>query len=80
MDIVFDKWLAKESSETPFERYADDIVIHCKNIKESLRLLEKIKKRLKDCKLELNQEKIKNCLLSKQSKTATTFQGKVSKV
>jgi retron-type reverse transcriptase len=59
MDIVFDKWITKESPETPFERYADDIVIHCKNIKEALRLLEKIKQRLSDCKLELNQEKSK---------------------
>ena len=59
MDIVFDKWIAKESPTTPFERYADDIVIHCKNIKEALRLLEKIKQRLRDCKLELNQEKSK---------------------
>ena len=59
MDIVFDKWIAKESPTTEFERYADDIVIHCKNIKEALRLLEKIKQRLKDCQLELNQEKSK---------------------
>lgn len=59
MDIVFDKWITKESPDTPFERYADDIVIHCKNIKEALRLLEKIKQRLTDCKLELNQEKSK---------------------
>lgn len=59
MDIVFDKWMAKESPNNEFERYADDIVIHCRNIKEALRLLEKVKQRLKDCKLELNQEKSK---------------------
>lgn len=59
MDIVFDKWIAKESPNNEFERYADDIVIHCRNIKEALRLLEKVKQRLKDCKLELNQEKSK---------------------
>ena len=59
LDIVFDKWISKTSPDTPFERYADDIVIHCKNIKESLRLMDKIKQRFKDCKLELNQEKSK---------------------
>ena len=59
LDIVFDKWISRESPDTPFERYADDIVIHCQNIKEALRLLEKIKQRFKDCKLELNQEKSK---------------------
>ena len=59
MDIVFDKWIAKVSPTTPFERYADDIVIHCKNIKQALGLLAKVKQRLSDCKLELNQEKSK---------------------
>lgn len=59
LDIVFDKWITKESPTTPFERYADDIVIHCVNIKEALRLLEKVRQRFKDCKLELNQEKSK---------------------
>lgn len=58
-DIVFDKWITKESPNNPLERYADDIVIHCRNIKEALRLLEKIKARFSDCKLELNQEKSK---------------------
>jgi len=59
LDIVFDKWIAKESPTTEFERYADDIVIHCRNIKEALRLLERIKQRFKDCRLELNREKSK---------------------
>jgi RNA-directed DNA polymerase len=59
LDIVFDKWIAKESPNTPIERYADDIVVHCRNIKEALRLLEKVKQRFSDCKLELNQEKSK---------------------
>lgn len=58
-DIVFDKWITKESPNNPLERYADDIAIHCRNIKEALRLLEKIKARFSDCKLELNQEKSK---------------------
>jgi group II intron reverse transcriptase/maturase len=59
LDTVFDKWIAKASPTTEFERYADDIVIHCCNIKEALRLLEAIKQRFRDCKLELNQEKTK---------------------
>lgn len=59
LDIVFDKWLEKNYEGVQFERYADDVVIHCKSIKEALRLLEAIKQRLKDCKLELNKEKSK---------------------
>ena len=59
MDIVFDKWITQTSPTTPFERYADDIVLHCKNIKQALGLMQAIKERLRDCKLELNQEKSK---------------------
>ncbi|MFA6817084.1 MAG: group II intron reverse transcriptase/maturase [Lentisphaeria bacterium] len=59
LDIVFDKWMDKNYPEMPFERYADDIVVHCHTIKTALRLLEEIKKRFNDCKLELNREKSK---------------------
>jgi group II intron reverse transcriptase/maturase len=59
LDIVFDKWIEKNYPEVRFERYADDIVVHCQNIKQALRLMEAIKRRLKDCKLELSQEKSK---------------------
>jgi len=40
MDIVFDKWITQRNPDNPFERYADDIIVHCRNIKEALRLLE----------------------------------------
>lgn len=59
LDIVFDKWMEKNYAEVQFERYADDIVIHCYNIKQALRLLEAIKERFMKCKLEVNQEKTK---------------------
>ena len=52
LDIVFDKWIEKHYPDIVFERYADDCVVHCRNIKQALRLLEAIKKRFKDCKLE----------------------------
>lgn len=79
MDIVFDKWISKTSVDTPFERYADDIVIHCKNIKQALRLLEKIKQRLSDCKLELNQEKSKIVYCRNNQKYQPPFKVKYQK-
>jgi len=30
LHIVFDKWMEKHYPETKFERYADDIIVHCK--------------------------------------------------
>jgi group II intron reverse transcriptase/maturase len=59
MDIVFDKWMDKYYPDNPFERYADDVVIHCKHFKEALRLLENLKRRLRQCKLEAHPKKTK---------------------
>jgi group II intron reverse transcriptase/maturase len=59
LDIAFDKWIEKHYPDIEFERYADDIVVHCRHFKQAMRLLEAIKQRLKDCKLELNREKSK---------------------
>jgi len=73
MDIVFDKWIEKNYSDIEFERYADDIVVHCLHIKQALRLLEAIKKRLKDCKLELNREKSKIVYCRRNQKKQPPF-------
>jgi RNA-directed DNA polymerase len=73
LDIVFDKWIEKNYPEVKFERYADDIVVHCQNIKQALRLMEAIKKRLKDCKLELSQEKSKIVYCRRNQKKQPPF-------
>jgi len=73
LDIVFDKWIAKNYPEIEFERYADDIVVHCRNIKDALRLLEAIKKRFKTCKLELNSEKSKIVYCRRNQKKQPPF-------
>jgi len=73
LDIVFDKWMEKNYPDVEFERYADDIVVHCQNIKQALRLLEAIKKRLKDCKLELNREKTKIVYCRRNQKRQPPF-------
>jgi len=36
LHVVFDKWIEKEFSDCPFERYADDIIVHVKNEKYGL--------------------------------------------
>lgn len=41
------------------ERYADDILVHCKTEREAINLKETIKQRLLECKLELHPEKTK---------------------
>lgn len=59
MHYAFDKWMERKQPGNLFERYADDIVIHCNTEKEALILLEKIRERLQECKLELHPEKTK---------------------
>ena len=59
MHYAFDEWMRINQPGNPFERYADDIVIHCKTEKEAVDLLEKIKNRLRECKLEVHPEKTK---------------------
>ncbi len=76
MDIVFDKWMDRYYPENPFERYADDVVIHCQNFKEALRLLEALKERLKQCKLEAHKEKTKIVYCKRNQKKHPPFEVK----
>lgn len=59
LHYAFDKWIEKKYPETPFERYADDIVVHCKSEPEAEEIKAAIKERLEECKLEINEEKTK---------------------
>ena len=43
---ALDKWMDETHPQNPFERYADDIVIHCKSEDEANRLLEKLRERM----------------------------------
>lgn len=59
MHEVFDSWMEKEFSTTPFERYADDAIVHCKTEKQAWFVESSIQERLAKFKLELNPEKTK---------------------
>ncbi len=56
---AFDKWMDEESSACPFERYADDIVIHCSSKEEAEQMLAKLKARMNEFDLTLHPEKTK---------------------
>jgi retron-type reverse transcriptase len=47
LHFVFDKWIEKYHPEVKFERYADDIILHCQNFKQAMRTLEAVKARFK---------------------------------
>src|SRR3954464_15417466 len=59
MTYAFDRWMTREHSGSPFERYADDIVVHCATEGQARRLWAEIAERLKALGLELHPEKTK---------------------
>ena len=56
---AFDKWMDKENPQTPFERYADDIVIHCGSKEKAEQILDRLKERMSVAELTLHPEKTK---------------------
>lgn len=55
----FDMWMDKENPQCPFERYADDIVVHCSSKEESEEMLGKLKARMEEYRLTLHPDKTK---------------------
>ncbi|MEP7318329.1 MAG: group II intron reverse transcriptase/maturase [Panacibacter sp.] len=56
---AFDKWMEQNHANNPFERYADDIVIHCRNKEEALKLLTALQEQMHVYALTLHPEKTK---------------------
>lgn len=59
LHLAFDDWMQERFPCIHFERYADDIVVHCRSRKQLEMVKSKIGARLNLCKLELSQEKTK---------------------
>ena len=59
LHLSFDDWMRTTHPEVPFERYADDVVAHCKTEKQAKRILDSIRERLQRCHLELHPVKTK---------------------
>jgi len=59
LHYAFDEWMQRNYPSIPFERYADDILVHCKSERQALWIKAKIKRQLALSKLELHPEKTK---------------------
>lgn len=57
LHYVFDMWMKRNFPQAPFERYADDGVVHCKSKEEAFFIKESLVKRFAECKLELHPTK-----------------------
>lgn len=54
-----DRWLGVHFPQVVFERYADDVIVHCRTEWQARRVKEAIARRLQECRLELHPEKTK---------------------
>lgn len=59
LHYAFDRWMSEFNPSNPFERYADDGVVHCRTQAEAEHLIEAIAVRMRECNLELHPEKTK---------------------
>ena len=59
LHYAFDTWMTRTFAHIKFERYADDIICHCKSADEARALWSATADRLMDCRLILHPEKTK---------------------
>ena len=59
LHYAFDKWLSETFPNNPFERYADDAIVHCQTEEEAQAMMVAISERMGQCKLELHPKKTK---------------------
>ncbi len=59
MHYAFDEWLRRNFPSIQFVRYADDAIIHATSLRQAQYVLEAVRRRLKECGLELHPEKTK---------------------
>jgi group II intron reverse transcriptase/maturase len=59
LHYAFDRWMREHYPQIPFERYADDVICHCRNEAQADSLRCALEARLGMCKLELHPQKTK---------------------
>ena len=57
LHYALDRWLSEHHPRVLFERYADDVIVHCRTERQAKEMRRAIAERLRDCGLELHPEK-----------------------
>ncbi len=57
LHYAFDMWMQRTFPHVPFERYADDALVHCRSERQARTVLAAIRDRLLQCGLELHPMK-----------------------
>ncbi|KJK25360.1 DNA polymerase [Burkholderiaceae bacterium 16] len=72
MHYAFDRWMHRTYPQCHFARYADDAVVHCRNLKQAEALMQSIASRLEECGLTMHPEKSK-IVYCRQSRRRGTY-------
>lgn len=57
LHYAFDMWMQRNYPSVPFERYADDAIVHCGSERQAKEVLSAIRDRFQECGLELHPMK-----------------------
>jgi RNA-directed DNA polymerase len=70
LHYCFDEWMRRKVSHIPFERYADDCVVHCQTEKQAQWIRRQLEARFQQCGLTLHpvKTKIVDCRQGKESR------------
>ena len=59
LHYAFDRWMATQYRQLPFEHFADDAIVHCRTEQQAEEVRAAIAARLGECGLELHPAKTK---------------------
>ena len=57
LHYAFDVWMQRHYPSVPFERYADDVIVHCRSEQQARFVLAELRRRFTRCGLELHPTK-----------------------
>jgi RNA-directed DNA polymerase len=57
LHYAFDKWMQRTFPRIRFERYCDDVVVHCTSEQQARYVRDAIARRFAECRLEMHREK-----------------------
>jgi len=70
LHYAFDLWMKRTHPDKPFERYADDVIVHCRSLDASRSLMREIDQRLSECGLTLHPGETKVIYCKDRSRKA----------
>ena len=59
LHLAIDAWMQRWFTGVPFERYADDVIVHCRTEQQAESVLLAVTQRLARCRLEVHPQKTK---------------------